>query len=373
LRIRLPGLLRWSVFVRIRLIEEQRDPFRERIGFLTYRFGEFTADLDAYSLTHSGIPVHLRRKSFQVLAILLQHHSRLVGKEEILAAVWPNVAVTDDVLVGVIRELRKSLGDNPENPAYIKTMRGTGYRFIAPILPPTDSAEPPEEAAVSAEAALPEGALPEGLMPPPRAGRVRTFRLATLLICGVGGWVLLMSMGMLPGMKPKPVHPFAEVAWWRFDEAAGEKVVDATGNGNDGTIRGGARRARRRSGGAIELDGVRGWVSGAPATLPRTGEPLTFTAWIRVDATSNDFTSVFQYGHGGANTSHGLRSTLVTSIRPDGRWEAAAEGVRIPIVGGPVSDGRWHQIAVCYEGPKTNTAGVFTDGEPQARGRWSEA
>lgn len=329
---------------------------------MIYRFGEFEADVGAGSLTRAGVPVHLRRKSFQVLALLLLHRSRLVSKEEILAEVWSDVAVTDDVLVGVVGELRKALGDSSENPLYIRTMRGTGYRFIASV-EPGDSAD---------AQALPESVVADPGVPQVRNRRRGPVRLAVLLLSAFGAWLVLVTRGVLPGIRPRPPRLLREIAWWRFDESGGPGVNDASGNGNGGEIRGGARRVRRGLSGAIDLDGIRGQVIGSVRSLPHGGLPLTFTAWVRVDATSNDFTNIFQYGYGRDEKSHVLHSVLLSMVRPDGHWEAAAEGVTSPIIGRRLDDGRWHQIAVRYDGSLSNTAALYTDGEEDASGKWSD-
>jgi len=313
---------------------------------LIYRFHEFAADVDAGCLTRAGVDVHLRRKSFQVLALLLQNHSRLVSKEEIFAVVWPEIAVTDDVLVGVIGELRKALGDSAETPVYIRTSRRAGYRFIAPI----ERGERPAAPAA-------HGGVPAAM-----------WMAACLLVGGAGGW-LLAGVGFHPHLTLRTAAPAREVAWWRFD-TADQSAKDVTGNGNNGEIHGGARRGSLPTGGTVELDGVHGWVGGEARSLPPAGEPLTFTAWVRVLATSNDFTNIFQYGYRRAGLSGPFTSTFLAMARPDGRWEAEATGDGRPIVGGRVDDARWHQIAVRYEGRQAGTASLYQDGAEQAQGKW---
>ncbi len=69
----------------------------------------------------------LRPKTFSVLRYLVENCGRLVSKDEMFAAVWPNVAVTDDTLVQSISELRKAIGD--EGAGLIKTIPRRGYRF----------------------------------------------------------------------------------------------------------------------------------------------------------------------------------------------------------------------------------------------------
>ena len=91
------------------------------------RFGLYVLDLDRGSLLRGATEVVLRPKTFGVLVYLVENSGRLVSKDELFAAVWPNVAVTDDALVQSIGELRRALGD--DGPRLIKTVPRRGYRF----------------------------------------------------------------------------------------------------------------------------------------------------------------------------------------------------------------------------------------------------
>src|SRR5262245_49046637 len=90
---------------------------------------------------------HLRPKSFAVLRYLVAHPGRLITKDELVQAVWPDTAVSDGVLTVCLAELRKALSDTPQAPRYIETVPRRGYRWIGPlltaVLPPTPAAAPP--------------------------------------------------------------------------------------------------------------------------------------------------------------------------------------------------------------------------------------
>ena len=70
------------------------------------RFDRYVLDLDRGSLLQDGSEVALRPKTFAGVAYLVENSGRLVSKDEPFAAVWPNLAVTDDALVQSIGELR---------------------------------------------------------------------------------------------------------------------------------------------------------------------------------------------------------------------------------------------------------------------------
>jgi adenylate cyclase len=97
-------------------------------------FGRYVLDLRRGCLLLDGREVTLRPKTFAVLSYLAARPGQLVSKEELFAAVWPNLVVTDDTLVQSIGELRRALGDN--GPRMIATVPKRGYRFEAGAAPP---------------------------------------------------------------------------------------------------------------------------------------------------------------------------------------------------------------------------------------------
>ena len=101
----------------------------------TYRFGEFELDPGAFELRRNGQPVKLERRPFDLLALLVRQPGRVVPREEIIAALWPaNVIVDfDSGLNTLVRKLRHALEDSPDDPRFIETVQGRGYRFVAPL------------------------------------------------------------------------------------------------------------------------------------------------------------------------------------------------------------------------------------------------
>lgn len=103
-------------------------------------FGDFDVDLQRGSLTRDGAEISLRPKSFAVLHYLLERAGQLVAREELLAAVWPGVVVTDDSVAQCLIELRRALGDDKR--AIIRTVPRRGLIFDVPVRL-EESAEPP--------------------------------------------------------------------------------------------------------------------------------------------------------------------------------------------------------------------------------------
>jgi TolB-like protein/DNA-binding winged helix-turn-helix (wHTH) protein/Flp pilus assembly protein TadD len=95
------------------------------------RFDRYVLDLDRGCLNLDGKEIALRPKTFAVLHYLIDNAGRLVSKDELFAAVWPNLVITDDALVQSIGELRRALGD--DGSRLIRTIPRRGYRFESEV------------------------------------------------------------------------------------------------------------------------------------------------------------------------------------------------------------------------------------------------
>jgi DNA-binding winged helix-turn-helix (wHTH) protein/Tol biopolymer transport system component len=97
------------------------------------RFGAFTLDLPARKLWRDGFVVPLPSRAVDALVYLVANRHRAVEKNEVIAAVWKDVAVTDDSLTHAISVIRRTLGDDSAHPVYIETIPRRGYRFIGTV------------------------------------------------------------------------------------------------------------------------------------------------------------------------------------------------------------------------------------------------
>jgi adenylate cyclase len=102
-------------------------------AFASYRFGPFVVEAASYRLTRDGKDVPLSPKIVDLLLYLAARPSTLVTKDELFAALWPDVAVTDNALTQAVSELRQALGDDSARPTFVQTVARRGYRFIAPV------------------------------------------------------------------------------------------------------------------------------------------------------------------------------------------------------------------------------------------------
>src|SRR5262245_3240089 len=121
---------------------------------MLWQFDEFELDDELFQLRQTGKVVPVERRAFDLLRYLVEQRGRVVMKEELLEKLWPEVVVEDHSLRRLIRVLRSALQDTAEQPRYIETVRGRGYRFIREMRVPT-VAEPPEAEPVGLLPAIP--------------------------------------------------------------------------------------------------------------------------------------------------------------------------------------------------------------------------
>ena len=94
-------------------------------------FAEFELDTVHRRLLREGETVALHAKAFDLLAFLIANKGRVVSKDEILEAVWAEQFVEESNLVVQISILRKALGETKNEPRFLVTVPGKGYKFAA--------------------------------------------------------------------------------------------------------------------------------------------------------------------------------------------------------------------------------------------------
>ena len=105
---------------------------------VTYRFGPFCLDPRERRLSRGDDVIPLRLKVFDTLLVLVENAGRLVTKQQLLDAVWPETTVEENNLNHNVSVLRKALGEKATGQQYIETVPRVGYRFAAPV----DAADP---------------------------------------------------------------------------------------------------------------------------------------------------------------------------------------------------------------------------------------
>jgi TolB-like protein/DNA-binding winged helix-turn-helix (wHTH) protein/Tfp pilus assembly protein PilF len=109
-----------------------------------YEFGPFRLDRSKRLLYRDGQPVSLPPKAFDTLLALIEKRGEVIEKDALMQLLWPDSFVEEANLTVKISQLRKVLGELPQEHQYIVTVPGRGYRFVADIRTEGDKASEPE-------------------------------------------------------------------------------------------------------------------------------------------------------------------------------------------------------------------------------------
>ena len=109
------------------------DIIRPVSGPPVVRFHGFALDAGRRIVSRDGRRVHLTRKAFDLLTTLIEQAPRVVSKDELHRRLWPNTFVTDATIAGVIKELRRALGNHAGGEPLIRTAHGVGFAFTGTI------------------------------------------------------------------------------------------------------------------------------------------------------------------------------------------------------------------------------------------------
>jgi DNA-binding winged helix-turn-helix (wHTH) protein len=101
----------------------------DKVPPVTYTFGPIRVDADARVISSTAGSVHLTRKGFDLLLLLLENRPNAVSKEQIYARVWPDTFVAESSLQFLIHEIRQAIDDSGARQSWIRTVHGIGYSF----------------------------------------------------------------------------------------------------------------------------------------------------------------------------------------------------------------------------------------------------
>src|SRR5262245_18064084 len=100
---------------------------------MVHTFLDFELDEDLFELRSRGVVIATQGRVFAMIAYLLHARDRVVGKGELMKALWKGNVVSETAISQVVMLARKALGDEGETQRVIKTVRGRGFRFVAPV------------------------------------------------------------------------------------------------------------------------------------------------------------------------------------------------------------------------------------------------
>lgn len=99
---------------------------------MRYSFADCRLDTTSREFSRNGDAVHLSPKAYELLRLLIEHRPRVMGKQELMEALWPGTFVVEANLPVLIGELRDALGEKTKGGA-IKTHHGIGYSFAVEV------------------------------------------------------------------------------------------------------------------------------------------------------------------------------------------------------------------------------------------------
>lgn len=98
---------------------------------MEWEFGTFTLSKARAELTGPEGPVHLEKYPLDLLLLLVENADRVVTKDEIVETIWSGRFVSDSTISTAVKQIRRALGDSGSAQAFIKTIHGRGFRFVA--------------------------------------------------------------------------------------------------------------------------------------------------------------------------------------------------------------------------------------------------
>lgn len=190
-----------------------------------YEFGPYRVDPDHRLLLRENQPVPLQPKAFDILLVLAENSERVVLKDDLLKAVWPDTFVEESNLAQNVFLLRKALGDAVGENRYIVTVPGRGYRF-AEMVQAVDADDEDVSLVVESHTrsrlVIQEQSGPPAVLPAPR-GSLRGFAVAGAALALIAAIGLVVYVRRTPKLTEKDTIVLGD-----FANSTGDPVFDDT-------------------------------------------------------------------------------------------------------------------------------------------------
>jgi DNA-binding winged helix-turn-helix (wHTH) protein/TolB-like protein/tetratricopeptide (TPR) repeat protein len=185
---------------------------------IVYRFEGFQLDPTRRLLLKEGRAVQLTPKTLDTLLVLVRHRGRVMEKDELMQAIWPDTVVEETNLAHNISALRKIFGQKGEENRFIITVPARGYSFVAEVQQESLAPVEKEQGLLVAPQPPPESASPPAapLLPAPPPSQVVAKRHLSIPWRMVVGWVVIVgvaaAVGLMWKLGPAPGKPIRSVA-----------------------------------------------------------------------------------------------------------------------------------------------------------------
>ena len=166
-----------------------------------YEFGDFRLDPESFELLRKGYSLRVERKPMELLILLATNRGRLLTRAEIAQRLWSSEVFVDTEhgINTAIRKLRHLLRDDPENPRFIQTVTGMGYRFVAPTV---EVEAPVPEATQSGDSAV---VLPDPPQAVPASETAHLAKLHSRLWIALAASVVVLMTILGASVGPHPL------------------------------------------------------------------------------------------------------------------------------------------------------------------------
>ena len=153
-----------------------------------FRLLDLEIDLGRQTLKRGDEPIPLPNLSFRLLASLVRHAPDTLSKDELVREVWGEVVVGDETLSQRVRLLRQALGEDGQDPRYISSVRGRGYRLLCDIEPVQERSHGPAQSSHPTASQTTHGST-----------RRLTWLAAALAVAGLLMWGIWSMVSHKPG------------------------------------------------------------------------------------------------------------------------------------------------------------------------------
>lgn len=184
---------------------------------LSFEFGPFVLDTLQHTLLRGSEPIPLTPKTYDLLLLLVENSGRMITKDELMKALWPDSFVDESNLTQQVSMARKALGQKAGEDQYIVTVPARGYRFAAAVK---------ERSATSA--APGESVQPVAPLRQPSHSMQRLFAIAGVVLIGVLVAAWLLSRGTVRATpRSLAILPFQNLKGDAGNEFLGFSLADA--------------------------------------------------------------------------------------------------------------------------------------------------
>jgi transcriptional activator of cad operon len=170
----------------------------------TLRIGDWCVNPASGEISRDGETARVEVRTMRLLLCLAEHAGEVVSIDDLLDQVWSGVTVSPDSVYQAVASLRRLLGDDPRQPAYIETVPRLGYRLVATVSPWTDKPVEGQSIALADSSRVSTAAATDAPNPGPRRRPIFAWATgaALCLALGIAVWAFLLNGKFADNHRP---------------------------------------------------------------------------------------------------------------------------------------------------------------------------